>query len=209
MRNAPSAFTMSGSAVKRNVLPIAGVILLALAYNAYCDNPSVVQRERDRVEVAVTDSTARATDALRVEMAYRESVAVAQIRRSERASTEARRTIASLRARLDDSTRAIVDTILVQDSVALQPVRDSLTLYRAMVVARDTLIQRLVYERDAYRRHMLAFQKRAERPSYAISDIAGGAVIGWGAGQENETVVLVGAAIVAVPRLARLVGSLF
>lgn len=153
----------NGSAVtKRSVLEVAGALLVGYLYMTQCYGPQVVQRERDRVEVHVTDSAARATDVLRVQMAYRESVAVAQLRRSERASAEVRRTIASLRLRLDDSTRAIVDTILVQDSVALQPVRDSLAFWRTVAEERGTLIERLTGERDSFQRQRDVFRKRAE-----------------------------------------------
>lgn len=157
---------------KRSVLEVAGALVLAYLWLGWCHDPLVRQRERDRQEVAQTDSVARATDSLRVQMAYRESVAVAEIRRLAQRDTQLRREIEVLRGRIvphsDTLPHFVIeqlaarDTLIrTQDSVIAQ-LDSSVTLWRGLAEERGTLIDRLTAERDRYREHMLAFQKRAE-----------------------------------------------
>lgn len=204
---------------RRNILEVAGALVLAYLWLGFCHDPSVVQQERDRVEVAVTDSTARVTDSLRVRVALTESTLVGVTRRMQRDSIRHRSEIARLRNRIvapPDTLPTFVleqlaarDTLIrTQDSVIAQQ-DSSLTLWKALAAERGTLIERLTGERDAFQRQRDVFRSRAERPSYAISDIAGGVLLGFGAATENEVVAGAGVATIALPRLARGIARLF
>lgn len=60
--------------------------------------------------------------------------------------------------------------------------------------AYDSVIPALQLSRNAYR-------ELAQRPSYLVTDVGGGAIAGWGLADRNPTVVAVGAGVVLVPRL--------
>lgn len=96
---------------------------------------------------------------------------------------------------LQDSLIVALTAGRAQDSLQM-------LIWRAVVVQRDSVIGALQTARDAWR-------AQAQRPRHVITDVGGGAIIGYGVAERNETVVLVGAGVILLPRALGVVRRLF
>ena len=86
------------------------------------------------------------------------------------------------------------DSIIVAlDSAVEQAQRTALFWQRATVTYRDSVIPSLQRARDDW--------KRQASESHMVTDLSGGALVGYGIAEKNEVVVVTGAGLVVLPRV--------
>lgn len=191
----------------RPALYVAAALLLGSAYVSWCHDPAVRA-------AALRGAGDRRDDSTVSRLVYEARTAEARFLRA-RDSTG--REIANQRKILDElnvNRKPLTDTVYVQAALAGRDslisdltsalVQDSLQIafWRAQVVARDSLIPRLTAARDAWR-------KSAERPRYVITDILGGAALGYALAKDNRVAAGVGGVLILLPRAADLIRRMF
>lgn len=176
---------------------IPGVVLTALAVILALVLVDTCARrdERAKAEARAQDTRDDST----VSRLVHEAAVAEQRFRRERDSTG--RVIANLRSRIAPVTERR-DSLIA--SLLSGRAQDSLQIlfWKAHADTLRTVVASLRTARDSWRR-------AAEKPSYTVTDIGGGAIAGWGIAERNETAVLVGAGVVLVPRLLGAVRRLF
>lgn len=197
----------------RPVLLAAGLILLAAFYARACWEPSI-RADQDRKNLGrVTDSLSAITDRRVAALAYREVQRESTLTRTGRELAGARTEVARLKARVPnlgtivpDSGTAVRDSIIAAQDVVIAQQDSQLTIWKALATERGALLKDALSERDQYRAQRDGWRREASKPSHTVTDIGGGAIAGYGLAEENETAVLVGAAVVVVPRVFEVVG---
>ena len=173
----------------KTVLTVVGIILLVYVWGT-CQYRQGAEEQRLRDEGRIADSVSRATDVLREQMAQQDSVRAAQLRRQAETIRTLRQRQPVIRVVSDSAPRdslysaiAIRDTVIAAQRVIITTQDSSLTLYAAMLASRDSLIPRLVSERDGYRKLAQAWQHQAQpsvlkRVGKALPWIAGAYLVG-------------------------------
>lgn len=173
----------------KTVLIVLGVLLLVYVWGT-CQYRQGAEEQRLLDEGRIADSVARATDVLRKQMAQQDSVRAIQLRRQGETIRQLRARQPVIRVVTDSTPRdslllavAQRDTVIESQKAIIATQDSSLSLYAAMVAARDSLIPRLVAERDAYRVQARAWQNQAQpstlkRVGNALPWIAGAYLLG-------------------------------
>ena len=141
----------------------------------------------------VTDSIAKATDAVREQMAQQDGVRLAQLRRQAETIRALRERQPVVRVVTDSSPRDSLlfavrqrDVLIENQQTIIATQDSSLSLYAAMVASRDSLIPRLVSERDAFKVQRDAYRRQAGRKlrwgpcAGAVVGLGGTAGLGFG-----------------------------
>ena len=173
----------------KTVLTVVGIILLVYVWGE-CRARQGAEEQRLRDEGRIADSVARATDVLRKQMASRDSLARIQLGRQAETIRTLRQRQPVIRVVTDSSPRDSLilavrqrDVLIESQSIIIATQDSSLTLYAAMLASRDSLIPRLVSERDTYRAQRDAWRHQAQpsvlkRVGKALPWIAGAYLMG-------------------------------
>jgi len=208
------------SQTTKNWLPVVAILVGAALWNAWCDNPQV---RRDALQVQQDtrdDSTHDANERWKADFAAREmqresTLSVIGKDRDyyrHRAAVLTARTIvvdsATLRATLL-AQLAVRDTLIANSLSVIAQQDIQVSIYRAMVVDRDSLLVKREREIAALTTARDVWKRQAQQPSYTVTDIVGGAALGYGLAEENEIAVAVGVTAIVAPRVFRLIGKIF
>ena len=152
----------------RTALVAIGVLLLVYVWGE-CRARQGAADQRLRDQGQLTDSVAKITDAMLAQMARDTAEQNSRLRRQAETIRTLRQRQPVIRVVTDSSPRDSLilavrqrDVLIESQSVIIATQDSSLTLYAAMLASRDSLIPRLVSERDTYRMQRDAWQHQAQ-----------------------------------------------